>query len=58
MNTSEMTDKLRDWQRRAGETARQVGEVTDDYVHDNAWSTIVMAAILGCVVGYLLASRD
>jgi len=61
MNTKEMTDqitdKVQDWQRRATKTAREVGQVTDKYVHENAWSSIALAAVLGCVVGYFLATR-
>jgi len=59
MNTREMTDKFQDLQRRAGETAKNVGQATDQYVRENTWTTITMAAIVGCVIGYLLAStRD
>ena len=59
MNTRAMTDKVQDWQKRATETARNVGEVTDNYVRENTWQTIAFAAVLGCVVGYFLAnSRD
>ena len=59
MNTREMTDKLQDLQRRAGESAKNFGVATDEYVRENTWTTIAMAATLGCVVGYLLASgRD
>ena len=58
MNTRTVTDKFQDWQRRAGETAKNVGQVTDQYVRDNTWSTLAAAAILGCVLGWLLANRD
>ena len=58
MKTRELTDKLQDWQERATETARNVSEVTDRYVHENTWTTIAIAAVLGCIVGYLLAPRD
>ena len=57
MNTREMVDKLQDLQRRAGETAKNVGVATDDYVRENTWTTIAMAALLGCVLGYILASN-
>ncbi len=52
-----MTDKIQDWQKRAGETARNVGEATDQYVRDNTWTSVAFAALVGCVIGYLLASR-
>jgi ElaB/YqjD/DUF883 family membrane-anchored ribosome-binding protein len=57
MKTREITDKLQDWQKRATETTRDMAEVTDRYVHENAWTTVACAALLGCIVGYLLAPR-
>jgi len=57
MKTREITEKIEDWQKRASETARNVGEVTDRYVHENTWTSIACAALLGCIVGYLLGSR-
>jgi len=58
MNTRSMTYKFKDWQKTATETAKNVGDVSDRYVRDNTWTTIAVAAILGCVVGYLLTNRD
>jgi len=59
MKTREITDTLQDWQKRATETARNVSDVTDRYVHENTWATVGFAALIGCVIGYLLASsRD
>ena len=57
MNTREMTDKFQEWQKRAGETARNFGQATDSYVRENTWTTIAIAALVGCVLGYVLASR-
>jgi ElaB/YqjD/DUF883 family membrane-anchored ribosome-binding protein len=57
MNTREMTEKLQDWQKRATDTAKNVGEATDTYVRENPWTTIAFAAVVGCIFGYLLASR-
>lgn len=57
MNTQDATNRLQDWQKKAAETARNVGKVTDDYVHENTWSSIALAAVVGCVVGFLLG-RD
>jgi len=57
MNTREMTDKLQDWQKRASETARDWTQTTDQYVRDNTWTSVVCAALLGCIVGFLLANR-
>jgi len=52
-----MTEKVQDWQKRAGETAKNLGEVTDNYVRENTWTSLAFAAVLGCVVGYLLGTR-
>jgi hypothetical protein len=57
MNTREMTGKFQDWQRRATERAKDMGHATDDYVRENTWTTITIATLLGCVVGYLIATR-
>jgi ElaB/YqjD/DUF883 family membrane-anchored ribosome-binding protein len=57
MNTREMTEKVQDWQKRASETAKNLGEVTDNYVRENTWTSLAFAAVLGCVVGYLLGTR-
>jgi ElaB/YqjD/DUF883 family membrane-anchored ribosome-binding protein len=57
MNTREMTDRLQDWQKRAGEKARNAGQAADDYVRENPWTTVAFAAILGCVLGYILSGR-
>lgn len=59
MNTRQMTDKLQDWQKKATDTARNVGQVTDDYVRENTWSSIALAAVVGCIIGFLMGrSRD
>jgi len=52
-----MTDKLQDLRKRATETARNLSEVTDRYVRDNAWVTLACIAVVGCIIGYALASR-
>ncbi len=57
MNSRTVSDKMQDWQKRATETAKQVGQATDRYVHENTWTTIAFAAVLGCLVGYFLAGR-
>ena len=35
---------------------RRVSDGTDDYVHDNPWKSIALAAVGGLLIG-LLASR-
>jgi ElaB/YqjD/DUF883 family membrane-anchored ribosome-binding protein len=51
----ELTGKLQDWQQKATETARNVGTKADDYVRENTWVSIAGAALIGCVVGFLIA---
>lgn len=57
MKTSDVTDRLQDWQKKVGESARNVGEATHHYVHENTWSSIAIAAVFGCLIGYLLGNR-
>lgn len=57
MKTRAMSDKLHDFQKRASRTARDVSEATDDYVHEHTWASIAFAAVIGCVIGYLLSGR-
>ena len=57
MKTREMTHKLRDWKKQATETVQNAGEATDRYVHEKTWQSLAFAAVFGCIVGFLLASR-
>jgi ElaB/YqjD/DUF883 family membrane-anchored ribosome-binding protein len=58
MKTTELTDRFQDWQQRATEKARDFGTATDQYVRENTWTSIACAALLGCIIGYLLAGRS
>lgn len=37
--------------------AKVVGRVTDDYVHDNPWKSVGIAAGVGLVIGLLIGRR-
>lgn len=37
--------------------AKEVGRVADDYVHDNPWRSVGMAAGVGFIVGLLIGRR-
>ena len=37
--------------------AKQVGRVADDYVHDNPWRSVGVAAGFGFIVGLLIGRR-
>jgi ElaB/YqjD/DUF883 family membrane-anchored ribosome-binding protein len=59
----ELGGKVQDWQKQATDTAREVGQKTDTYVRENTWASVAAAALIGCVVGFLIAgsrgsSRD
>ncbi len=73
MNTTDIQDKTEDlknqardwkesaqqWQQAAMERARNAAQATDDYVHENVWSTVALAVLAGCALGFLLGrSRD
>lgn len=45
-------------QTQATESARRAAYNVDDYVHANPWKTLGFAALLGVVIGLLIARRD
>jgi len=57
MNTREISGNFQDWQRRAAERAKDIGLATDEYVRENTWTTIAIAALFGCVIGCLIGNR-
>jgi ElaB/YqjD/DUF883 family membrane-anchored ribosome-binding protein len=50
-------DKLADVSAAGRDRARQAAEATDQYVHDNPWSSIGAAAAVGMLIGVLLGRR-
>ncbi|QTD44741.1 DUF883 family protein [Ottowia testudinis] len=50
-------EKLADADAAMRARARQAAAVTDEYVHDNPWSSIGAAAALGILIGVLLGRR-
>ena len=47
------------WQQCAMDSARNAAQATDQYVRENVWSTIALAVLAGCALGFLLGrSRD
>jgi ElaB/YqjD/DUF883 family membrane-anchored ribosome-binding protein len=53
-----VTDPLHDaadsWLERARDAAQEV----DDYVRDNPWAALAVAALVGLAAGYLLSQRS
>ena len=56
-NLSMAREKLADADAVVRARARQAAAVTDEYVHDNPWSSIGAAAALGIWIGVLLGRR-
>lgn len=50
-------EKLADADAAVRARARQAAAATDEYVHDNPWSSIGAAAALGILIGVLLGRR-
>lgn len=50
-------ERLADADAAVRARARQAAAVTDEYVHDNPWSSIGAAAALGILIGVLLGRR-
>lgn len=48
---------LADAQAAVVDCAKQVGRYTDDYVHDNPWRSVGIAAGFGFIVGLLIGRR-
>jgi ElaB/YqjD/DUF883 family membrane-anchored ribosome-binding protein len=48
---------LADAQAAVVERAKAVGHATDDYVHDNPWRSVGVAAGIGFIVGLLIGRR-
>jgi len=46
--------RLQELQGQAADQAKEAARATDDYVHDNPWSSIGIAAAIGFVAGLLL----
>jgi hypothetical protein len=61
MKTNEMTDEIQnglgEFRQRITEKARDLSTATDRYVHENAWQSVAFAAVIGCVIGFLMGRR-
>jgi ElaB/YqjD/DUF883 family membrane-anchored ribosome-binding protein len=49
--------KLAEAEAAVVDKAKQVGRVADDYVHDNPWRSVGVAAGFGFIVGLLIGRR-
>lgn len=49
-------ESAQEWKRKAQGTVRDAGAAADLYVHEYAWTTMVLIAAVAGVLGYLLGS--
>lgn len=49
--------KLADAEAALVDRAKQVGRAADDYVHDNPWRSVGLAAGIGFIAGLLIGRR-
>jgi len=49
--------KLSEAERALLEKTKQAAKATDDYVHENPWRAVGIAAVAGLVLGVLIARR-
>jgi len=56
-NLATAKKRLRDLQGSAVERATDAARATDDYVHENPWQVIAIAAGVGVLVGLVLSAR-
>jgi ElaB/YqjD/DUF883 family membrane-anchored ribosome-binding protein len=56
-NLENAREKLADADAAVRAGARRAAAATDDYVHDNPWSSIGAAAAVGVLLGVLLGRR-
>jgi ElaB/YqjD/DUF883 family membrane-anchored ribosome-binding protein len=58
-NARDWKETAQQWRQAAMDSARNAAQVTDEYVRENVWSTIALAVLAGCALGFLLGrSRD
>ena len=53
---SQFSDRLQAVQERLGDTARNVSRSTDEYVHENPWQMIGIAAAAALLLGFLIGT--
>jgi ElaB/YqjD/DUF883 family membrane-anchored ribosome-binding protein len=56
-NLSKAKASLADAQAAVVEKAKEAGHATDEYVHENPWKSVGIAAGIGLVIGLLIGRR-
>ena len=56
-NLSAAKQRVRELQGAAVEKSTAAARATDEYVHDNAWAAIGIAAAVGLIIGLVISDR-
>jgi ElaB/YqjD/DUF883 family membrane-anchored ribosome-binding protein len=56
--TEEVQENVTNRMRAIADRAKSAAQGTDQYVHDNPWTAIGAAALLGVVIGLLIGRRS
>ena len=56
-NLSQAREQMLDIEDEVRARARRAASMTDDYVHENPWASVGMAAAAGMLLGLLLGRR-
>ena len=56
-NLSAAKQRVRELQGAAVEKTTAAARATDEYVHDNAWAAIGIAAAVGLIIGLVISDR-
>ena len=51
----EMADQAQEWQQAARQKVQDAREAAEGYFQENAWSSLAIAAGVGCGIGFLIA---
>ncbi|MGE5737210.1 MAG: hypothetical protein ACM34E_19110 [Acidobacteriota bacterium] len=59
MNTEQVSNKAeQEWVEKAKGTARDAGAAADLYLHEYAWTSVAIIAVVAWTLGYLMGARS
>ncbi len=47
-------ETMEKWHQKALNGTKTVAKTADHYVHDNPWTSVAIAATIGCMIGWAL----
>lgn len=54
-NAEDLKDQAQKWTETVSRKAQDTGKVIHEYVQENTWMSVAIAAALGCAIGLLLS---